>query len=360
MRYTVLLLFILITTSFILEKKEKHFSQDVAVIHANSKGLPEGVVEYIQLDKGNPVVSINGKSMKWDGSKWISSKFKFKKEALSAKQLPQGSGAVLSTLTYDNKKIVGCENGLYMQSTSGWQELLPSDLNYSWAPRDVSAIVVDSNENLWIGAEQGVGKFDGKSWKLFTGQEGLLYNNFTCAAAGPKGEVWFGTKKGAIRVENDYFFYRFSRRWLPDDYVNDIAVESNGTVWIATNNGVSQITSVSMTYDEKAEFFTKQTEERHVRMGFIAPNNLKIPYDISSYELGISDNDGMYTSMYGAAQAYRYAVTGDKEAKKLADRSLKACKWLVDITHEPGFPARVIIPIDYREPVNEQYSRGKQ
>jgi hypothetical protein len=112
-----------------------------------------------------------------------------------------------------------------------------------------------------------------------------------------------------------------------------------------------------MTYEQKATHFIKQTEDRHNRMGFIAPNNLKVPYDISSYELGISDNDGMYTSMYGAAQAFRYAITKDKEAKALADRSFKACKWLVDITHEPGFPARVIISVDYREPVNEQYSR---
>ncbi len=59
--------------------------------------------------------------------------------------------------------------------------------------------------------------------------------------------------------------------------------------------------------------------------------------------------------MYGAAQAFRYAVTGSPEAKKLAKRSFDACKWLVDITHEKGFPARVIIPLDWREPVNEQY-----
>jgi hypothetical protein len=158
-------------------------------------------------------------------------------------------------------------------------------------------------------------------------------------------------------VEDDYFYYRFSRRWLPGDHVNDIVVDESGTAWIATNKGLGQIDSKEITLEEKASFFTKQTEDRHNRMGFIAPNELKEPYNPASYQLGISDNDGMYTSMYGAAQAFRYAVTGEKQAKELADRSLRACKWLVDITHEPGFPARVIIPIDYREPVNEIYSR---
>jgi hypothetical protein len=110
-----------------------------------------------------------------------------------------------------------------------------------------------------------------------------------------------------------------------------------------------------VTLEEKAELYTDQVESRHNRMGFIAQNSLKIRYDADSWEPAISDNDGMYTAMYGAAQAFRFAVTGSPEAKKLAKRSFDACKWLVDITHEKGFPARVIIPADWPEPVNEQY-----
>ncbi|HWS01726.1 MAG TPA: hypothetical protein VN249_13980, partial [Prolixibacteraceae bacterium] len=100
-------------------------------------------------------------------------------------------------------------------------------------------------------------------------------------------------------------------------------------------------------------YFTWQTEARHQRMGFISPNELKVPYDVNSSTPGISDNDGMYTSMYGAAQAFRYAVTGDAAAKELAVRSFNACKWLVDITHDPGFPARVIVPVDWPEPLKD-------
>ncbi|MGC9352528.1 MAG: hypothetical protein ACP5D9_01755, partial [Mariniphaga sp.] len=229
--------------------------------------------------------------------------------------------------------------------------VLPRDEKYRWAPSTVSALVVDAKGRLWFGAEQGVGCFHNNKWKLYAGDEGLPYNRFTCAAAGPDGIVWFGTEKGAIRFENGEFYYRFSLRWLPDDYVNGIAVQDDGTAWFATNKGVGQIISRSMTFDQKADYFTRQTETRHQRMGFIAPNELEIPYDTASFKFGISDNDGMYTSMYGAAQAFRYAATGEKEAKKLAKRSFEACKWLVDITHEPGFPARVIVPADWPEPL---------
>ena len=357
MRYLVLILLIFINTSFISENDARQFFQDLAIIHGTANGLPEGIVVNIQLENNKPVALIHGIPMEWNGSSWIASNLKINRKAYSPKNLPAGSGNILSSITYDNDTVIGCENGLFLHLNNGWEEIYPSDAYYSWSPSEVAALTIDTKGRLWFGAREGVGRLENGKWKLFTGQEGLPYNNFTSAAAGPDGEVWFGTKKGAIRVEDDYFYYRFSRRWLPDDYVNDIVVDASGTAWIATKKGVSQIASIPMTFDEKASFFTKMTEERHNRMGFIAPNNLNVPYDISSYELGISDNDGMYTSMYGAAQAFRYAVTGAQEAKELADRSLKACKWLVDITHEPGFPARVIIPIDYREPVNEIYSK---
>ena len=205
--------------------------------------------------------------------------------------------------------------------------------------------------------QEGIGHFDGQHWKLFTGKEGLPYNHITCAAAGPDGIVWFGTEKGAIRAENDYFYYRFSRRWLPDDHVNDIVVDKNGTAWIATNKGVGEIKRVLMTLEEKAQYFTQQVEARHDRMGFICNNELSVQFDVNSWKPAIADNDGLYTAEYGAAQAFRYAVTRDLEAKKLAERSFKACKWLVDITGVPGFPARVIIPVNWPEPVNQQYGR---
>ena len=312
----------------------------------------------MELEVSTPIASTKNESYKWDGTQWIKSKKSKIKKSTSAKNLPEESGVLLTTTVFKNKIIAGCSNGLYIQSKgNSWDKILPSDENYSWSPKDVAALVVDTNGDLWIGAKQGVGRYNGSIWELFTGNEGLPYNHFTCAAPGLNGIVWFGTEKGAIRVEDDYFYYRFSRRWLPDDHVNDIVVDESGTAWIATNKGLGQIDSKEITFEEKASFFTKQTEDRHNRMGFIAPNELKEAYNPESYELGISDNDGMYTSMYGAAQSFRYAVTGDKQAKELADRSLRACKWLVDITHEPGFPARVIIPIDYREPVNEIYSR---
>lgn len=334
---------------------ENHFRQDVAVRFAPKQGMPDDRVKTMAFEDGSPVAILENSQLKWDGHFWKPSKSYVVPAPLKLPELPVSAGTLLSSVEYGKGYAIGTTNGLFLYSPGQkkWTEQFPFDKNYKWAPVKVSALTVDSKGLLWFGAEQGAGCFNGEKWKLFSGKEGLPYNHFTCAEAGPDGIVWFGTEKGAIRAENGRFHYRFSLRWLPDDCVNDIAVQSDGTAWFATNRGVGQIISKRMTMDEKAAFFTLQTESRHQRLGFIAPNELKIPYDVSTSTPGISDNDGMYTSMYGAAQAFRYAVTGDAEAKILAVRSFNACKWLVDITHEPGFPARVIVPVDWPEPLKD-------
>ncbi|MBE9463934.1 hypothetical protein ACFP1I_07935 [Dyadobacter subterraneus] len=351
--------FWLLLTPFYLSAQsigDQKFIQEIVTIHSVKDGLPEGKVDKIYFQNGLPVAEILKQKVQFQNGKWITGK---NSEFKSLQKSPTIPGRkVLSSVVYKGGHMYGCDEGLYFVSNGKKPErIFPESDKYDWSLKNVSALVIDSKGRLWIGADEGVAYLDGKSWKLFTGKEGLPYNKFTCAAAGPDGIVWFGTEKGAIQVKNDYFKYRFSRRWMPDDFVNDIAVQADGTVWIATNNGISQIVPAEISLEDKAKILTKQVEEKHNRMGFVAPSHLKEQFNPASSEVAISDNDGMYTSMYGAANAFRYAATGDLEAKALAERSFKACKWLVDITHEKGFPARVIIPVDWHEPVNEIYSQ---
>lgn len=358
MKSILISLFLLVQLADPTPTEKTKFNQDIAIMHGTENGLPNSPILKITLDKGVPIAMVDDYFYLWNNSHWKITKKIVRKNALAKiSGLPPQAGKLLSQVTYLGKTYAGCENGLFVKTKNIWIQELPSDEQYSWALKNVAALTVDSKGRLWFGSKQGIGRKDNSKWQLFTGKEGVPYTHFTCAATGPKGIVWFGTENGAIRAENDYFYYRSNRRWLPDNRVNDIAISENGTAWIATEKGISQIISKAMTYEEKAAYFTKQVEERHNRMGFICQSHLSEQFNINSSELAISDNDGMYTAKYGAAQAFRYAITGDKQAKELANRSFEACKWLVDITENPGFPARVIIPIDWHEPVNEQYSK---
>ncbi len=247
-------------------------------------------------------------------------------------------------------------------STSPFRSVYPADSHYSWAPVQVGAVAWDSKGRLWFGCKGGAGMLENGQWHLYTGAEGLPYDHFTCARSGDDGSIWFGTTYGAIRYDGKRWDYYANLRWLPDNHVNDILLQPDGTAWLATCRGVSRICRFPMTLEEKADYFVDQVETRHNRDGYITPCALTRRGDITSAVPAITDNDGCYTARYGAAMAFKYALTHDENAKQLAQRSFRACKFLVDVVPDTmnganmkGFPARVAIPYDWHEPVNEQY-----
>lgn len=264
---------------------------------------------------------------------------------------PRFNEPVLSLAPYGSILAIGTQDGLYLHSPDTDSDgghlgpVYPYDSAYSWAPKKVAALASEGH-SLWFGAMNGAGAMSNDVWKLFTGKEGLPFNEFTCAAPGEPGVVWFGTTRGAIRYDGIRWSYRAPKRWLPDDHVNDIAVGADGTAWIATPKGIARIERKKMTLAEKAGHFEQLIDERHTRMGFVVRCNLEKENDFSTARIDATDNDGLYTGMYGASQAFRYAATKDPQAKQRAQQAFKALKLLVDVTSIPGFPARAVLPTD--------------
>jgi hypothetical protein len=260
---------------------------------------------------------------------------------------PVGPMAVL-----DGRVFAGTAQGLFELRDDPFVEVYPSDERYGWDTREVHALAIEGGR-LWFGAENGAGVLNGK---LFTGKEGLPHNSFTCAVPGEAGVVWFGTERGALRYDGTNWAYRGSLRWLPDDRVNGIAVQPDGTAWIATPKGIARIERRPATLASKAAEFERIISERHDRMGFVVRCHLKNPGDFSETTIPHTDNDGLYTSTYGASQAFRYGATKDPEAKARAKRCFDAVKLLFDATGIPGFPARSVIPVDWPVDPNEGFN----
>ena len=62
------------------------------------------------------------------------------------------------------------------------------------------AIAEDSNGVLWFGTNNGVSRYDGKSWRNLGVKEGLLSKDVYALAVAPDGDVWVGTMRGVVRV----------------------------------------------------------------------------------------------------------------------------------------------------------------
>ncbi|MBI2423074.1 MAG: hypothetical protein HYV27_09620 [Candidatus Hydrogenedentes bacterium] len=232
------------------------------------------------------------------------------------------------------------------------------DQGRQWGARDALGVAFDSTGALWFAVKAGVVQQAGDTWKFYTGEEGLPYNDFTCLAAGPNGVMWMGTHLGAIRFDGKEWEYRQGGLWLADDDVRDIEVDADGAAWIATPAGVSCIYFQTMTLAEKAAFYEEEMEKyiRRTEYGYVSEVGLKGPGDKSEIIYNDSDNDGLWTSMYGAGECFAYAATKDPKAKDRAKRAFEALRFLQKVTQESeikpphGYAARTIRGTDLPDP----------
>jgi hypothetical protein len=219
---------------------------------------------------------------------------------------------------------------------------------------NVFDIAADQQGRVWAATLGGVNVFEnGALAKTYGTADGIPNAWMTAIAMDTEGGVWVGTRGGAARWDGTRWAVRHSQRWLSDDEVIDIAPDDAGGVWVATRSGISHITAQTMTLAEKAAYFEKVSDERHVREpGFVEKIRLATPVDLSKWVPEDDDNDGEYTSQYLAAQAFRWKATGDPDAKAKAQRSWKALVFLQTITGTSGFIARTAIPKDW-EPLHD-------
>ncbi|GGW40747.1 hypothetical protein [Arenibacter certesii] len=197
------------------------------------------------------------------------------------------------------------------------------------------------NANLIIGTLDGyleVASATGK--KISETHKDLPWTEITCIE-NIDGNLWFGSTKGAFMLKEDgKYNYYYGKRWLPGNMVRHISKANDGSILILTDDGLGQIVFEEMTLFDKAQYFEKQVRHRHIRLGF---NSTLVDLDngnIDSGRLSDSDNDGLWTTMYLAGQAFRYSVTKSEEALQNCMEAMDAMERLFDINPVPGFPSR--------------------
>ena len=349
------------------------FSQGTAQSFFEEDGLPSGDVKEIHLDAEGPIALTDAGAVRYTGTAWepvqdqeprkycvISEAGVYRvveclgdasgEDGIPVRQVAFQEGIAVAAAT---------DEGLFVRNESGLCErVTPADgEGRHWAVEDVRGVAVDAKGRLWFATRAGVGRKGEEGWEFFTGDDGLPYNDFTCMAAGNDGSVWFGTRRGAILYKDGTWRYRQGRRWLPDDEVRAIAVDDSGTAWIATAGGVGSIGWKPMTLAEKAAFYEQEMELiKRTEYGYTSEVGLKRPGDKSEVIYTDSDNDGLWTAMYGAGECFAYGATKDSRARERAQKAFEALRFLQKVTQTgeirppKGYVARTILPTDGHDP----------
>ncbi|MEZ6078831.1 MAG: hypothetical protein R3C56_25095 [Pirellulaceae bacterium] len=201
----------------------------------------------------------------------------------------------------------------------------PSDGQQAWLVRD-ACVVQDGLGRYWFAAQQGVGHF----MPMDNGNSPVpkvSSNEFTCGCG--RMMVRFGlepaTESSALTGSHGET-YRRGQRWLADDAVRAIAVDQKGA-WIATAAGLSHIHFVPMTLKEKRSTTKRSTNiiDAPSLASYVIEAHTDKPGDKSVTHRSDSDNDGLWTAMYGAGECYAYAATKDPAARQRAKDAFEAC-----------------------------------
>ncbi|MGC8928575.1 MAG: hypothetical protein ACP5QK_11715 [Myxococcota bacterium] len=193
----------------------------------------------------------------------------------------------------------------------------------------------DDNKTLMIATLSGYTVYkDGKFDRFYAKPDGLPMDRSTSVAC--RGDmVAIGHIIGAtfINQKGAHIDYYHSKRWILDEYVNDVAIDAEGNRFIATKSGVSRVYLVTTTLADKIKYFEEIQDKYFWRMdGFVAPDLYSSDeFEIKDPKLSDSDNDGLWTQMQVAAWCMAYAVTKDEYYYQKARKAIEVMFLEVDV-----------------------------
>lgn len=268
----------------------------------------------------------------WNGS-WIKVP---ETTGIRINQIAKGKGEELWLATLD---------GIFQRKNNQWLNLNEYVMDAGLLRNFFSIASGGNPGDVIFGSTYAISKIaaDGDHWN-FTGEDGLPFGPISTIHQ-TKNEMWLGTANGAIKKDQKWHYY-CGKRWLPDNKVNDILRINTNTVWIATPKGISEIKNADYSLINKAAYFEKRVNERHLHHNLVSDCRFETPGDTASWSCHTNDNDGLWTSIYLAAECFRYATTGNEDARKNAERTFLAMEKLQTVNPIPGFVARSYVAID--------------
>ena len=261
--------------------------------------------------------------------------FSVKSDFSGFERLPVDVSGIKAIAVDSNKDVfVATNSGLYEYDGSTVKQYTAA--NNEVGDNLISSLAIcDDKKSLLIGSYSGFTLYkDGKFERFFAKVDGLPMNQTTSASCN-KNLLALGHIIGAtfINTADSHIDYYLSKRWILDEYVNDVLIDKNGNRFIATKNGISRIYLVETTLADKIKYIEDIQNQYFWRMdGFVAPDLVSSDdFEIKDPRLDDSDNDGLWTQMQIGAWCMAYAVTKDEYYYQKARKAIEVMFLEVDV-----------------------------
>ena len=106
---------------------------------------------------------------------------------------------------------------------------------------EIVALAKDSKGFLWIGSSAGISRYDGYEFHNYNrSKEGDILGHVNVLVADRDNNIWIGTNAGLFCHSGNEIIKISATSALPQG-VSDILLETDGTAWLATENGPVKI-----------------------------------------------------------------------------------------------------------------------
>ena len=226
----------------------------------------------------------------------------------------------------------------------------PTERKITKSRQDYAGAAVSEGENL----QKVVTRYKNGSKKAPDYIKNSLDYKNAQQAVTKDGAKWSITNYGVLRVDENAKNSRDrEQRFMGDRYFyypdttngNVLAIYPDGEngIWTVMSQGYTHIEMKNMSGEEKAAVMSNQSQKYVARRGMVS--DAVLDKETGTWKPVESDNDGLWTSMYGAGELMRYAVlrddpTATKEeveaARKTAYLSTEAVLLLTYISMRTG------------------------
>lgn len=152
------------------------------------------------------------------------------------------SGNVIGGLAIspDGEVFMATENSINIYNGASWRYLQLPD-RQGFVMFMVEDALFDHEGNYWLATSQdGVWRYDGKSWATFTAEKGELpANSVTALAMDSKNRIWAATVNGLSVYDGTWRTFSVDKFPWYDGWLMDVEVDAQDRVWVVTHEEIT-------------------------------------------------------------------------------------------------------------------------
>lgn len=292
-------------------------------IPADESSIPGTVVRTIFVDRRNGI---------WIGTDSGLAKYDPATDSFIPYFFPMNETARMSTADVrnifqenDSDLLIKCSIGLYRLSLDNDNiykiEYASGKVNDALNTNE--SILIDSQERLWIGSDEGLlcYKQNTGSLSVYKRNEkdpkSISSNRFSVLFEDSQKRIWIGTENNGINLydpaEDNFIVYRsanFSGNSIANNIISDISEDSYGNIWISTQEGG---VSIAGRNSNLFQHFSHDPAEKKS----ISSNKVSSFYEDELGRIWIGTGDGKLNMLRNDNEFIKYTLESDMIAPSI-------------------------------------------